>query len=60
MKNELYIKLSKNRILTNSEQKVQFLYSFVPKVRLMERKVIEELEIHFVREEYSPGFLVQR
>ncbi len=43
-----------------SEQKIDFLMRYVPRLRAVSRNVIEELEVFFIKEVATQGFILQK
>lgn len=44
--------------LSASEQKIDFLLRYVPKLRAVSRTMIEELEVFFIKEVITQGYVV--
>jgi len=42
--------------LTAGDKKVDFLFRYVPKIRTGGRKMIEEFEVFFLKEEVTKGY----
>ena len=57
---EAYEQIVKQTQISVSEKKIDFLIRFVPKFRSVSRNLVEEMEIFFVKEVASQGFLFQR
>ena len=53
-----YDKIIKNTELSSSEKKVEFLWRFVPKLRHVPRKMIEQFEVFFIKEEFTKGYQI--
>lgn len=50
----------KKTILSEGEKKIDFLIRYVPKLRNASRTMIEELEVFFIKQVYTLGFLIQK
>jgi vacuolar-type H+-ATPase subunit F/Vma7 len=57
---KLYEQIVKKTQLSVSEQKIEFLLRYVPKLRALTRNMIEELEVLFIKEVATQGYLIQR
>ena len=55
-----YDQIVKKTQLSVSEQKIDFLMRYVPKLRAVTRTMIEELEILFIKEIVTQGFMIQK
>lgn len=55
-----YDQIVKRTQLSVSEQKIDFLMRYVPKLRAVTRTMIEELEILFIKEIVTQGFMIQK
>jgi CRP-like cAMP-binding protein len=51
-------KIRANTVVSEAEQKINFLLRYVPKLRMSPRNIIEELEILFVKETYTKGYKI--
>lgn len=57
---ENYEQIVKRTQLSVSEQKIDFLIRYVPRLRAVSRNVIEELEVFFIKEVVTQGFIIQK
>lgn len=57
---ERYRSIIKEKLLTTSERKIDFLIRFGPQLRLAGRKMVEEFEVFFIKESYNKGYVIQR
>jgi len=55
---DAYEQIVKQTQLSVSEKKIDFLMRYVPKFRSVARKLIEEMEIFFVKEVFTQGYLI--
>ena len=54
---DYYENIVKRTQLSASEQKIDFLIRYVPKFRAVSRKIIEEMEVFFLKESATQGFV---
>lgn len=47
---DYYEQIVKKTQLSTSEQKIDFLIRYIPKFRAVSRKIIEEMEVFFIKE----------
>lgn len=57
---EQYEQIVKKTQLSTSEQKIDFLVRYVPKLRAVSRNMIEDLEIFFCKLVVTQGFVLQK
>ncbi|CDW88486.1 UNKNOWN [Stylonychia lemnae] len=57
---DLYEQIVKRTQLSASEQKIDFLVRYIPKFRSVARKLIEEMEILFIKEVATQGYVFQK
>jgi hypothetical protein len=57
---QLYEDIVKQTNISTSEKKIEFLFRYLPKIRKIGRKMLEEFEICFIKEEYSKGYQIQK
>lgn len=57
---ESYEQIVKRTQLSAAEQKIDFLIRYVPKLRSVTRSMIEELEVFFIKEVVTQGYILQR
>lgn len=55
-----YENIVKKTQLSVSEQKIDFLLRYVPRLRAVGRNVIQELEVFFMKVVYTQGYLVSK
>ena len=55
-----YEQIVKKTQLSVSEQKIDFLVRYVPRLRAVSRNVIEELEVFFIKEVVTQGYILQK
>lgn len=55
-----YEQIVKKTQLSASEQKIDFLIRYVPKLRAVSRSMIEELEVFFMKQVLTQGFIIQK
>lgn len=57
---EQYELIVKKTQLSVSEQKIDFLMRYVPKLRAVTRNMVEELEVFFIKEVVTEGYMMQK
>ena len=55
---EQYELIVKKTQLSVSEQKIDFLMRYVPKLRAVTRNMVEELEVFFIKEVVTQGYMI--
>ena len=57
---EAYEQVVKKTQLSSSEQKIDFLVRYVPKLRTVARSMVEEFEVFFIKEVVTQGYQIQK
>ena len=57
---EKYFDIVSKSQLSISEKKVEFLQRYVPKLREVQRNLIEDFEVYFIKEVVTQGYQLQK
>ena len=55
---ELYDSIVKKTQISESEKKIEFLVRYVPRFRSVARKLIEEMEVFFIKQTATQGYQI--